>query len=110
MSTKRRQSASGGARKKLQGHSSKFRYELVRYSEHGDLCDLTEEELLEFKSNNASFVAKYLTDSGAADATWQSQCRRVLESIMVRSAAPPRHDTGACPPAHPPLALRAAGE
>ena len=45
MSTKRRQSTSGGVRKKPgPGQNPKFKYELVRYSQQGDLTSLSEEE------------------------------------------------------------------
>jgi hypothetical protein len=74
MSTKRRQSTSGGVRKKPgPGQNPKFKYELVRYSQQGDLTSLSEEELAEFKSANAGFVAKWLTDAGAEDARWEAQ-------------------------------------
>ena len=108
MSTKRRQSTSGGVRKKPgPGQNPKFKYELVRYSQQGDLTSLSEEELAEFKRANAGFVAKWLTDAGAEDATWDSQCRHVLDTIMARPAAPRRLDPRARPPTPPtPLLCR----
>ena len=100
MSTKRRQSTSGGVRKKPgPGQNPKFKYELVRYSQQGDLTSLSEEELAEFKSANAGFVAKWLTDAGAEDATWDSQCRHVLDTIMASPAR--RLEPRARPPTPP---------
>jgi hypothetical protein len=84
---KRSRSSSGGARKKQQ-QQTKFRYELVRYNEKGELFDLTAEELQAFKERNASFVSKWMAGSGEEDTSWQAQCRRVLEYIMVRPPTP----------------------
>ena len=81
---KRRQSGSGGARKKAQAQT-KFKYELVRYNENGELFDLSEQEMEAFKSKNAAFVARWMAETGDEEATWQSQCRRCLEYIMVRA-------------------------
>ena len=102
MSTKRRQSTSGGVRKKPgPGQNPKFKYELVRYSDHGDLTSLSEEELAEFKGANAGFVAKWLTDVGAEGATWEMQCRHVLDTVMARPAATRRHEPRTRPPTPP---------
>ena len=103
MSTKRRQSTSGGVRKKPgPGQNPKFKYELVRYSQQGDLTSLSEEELAEFKSANAGFVAKWLTDAGAEDATWEAQCKHVLDTVMARPAAPRLQEPSHHRPHRPP--------
>jgi hypothetical protein len=103
MSTKRRQSTSGGVRKKPgPGQNPKFKYELVRYSQQGDLTSLSEEELAEFKSANAGFVAKWLTDAGAEDATWEAQCKHVLDTVMARPAAPRLQELSHHRPHRPP--------
>ena len=92
---KRSRSSSGGARKKQQ-QQTKFRYELVRYNEKGELFDLTAEELQAFKERNASFVSKWMAGSGEEDTSWQAQCRRVLEYIMVRPPTPYPHFLAIC--------------
>lgn len=91
----RRQSS--GVRKKQAGANPKFKYELVRCTQEGNLISLSEEELAEFKSAHAGFVAKWLTDASAEDAPWDVQCKSVLDTLMVRPAAPRRHAPRARP-------------
>ena len=72
----------------------KFRYELVRFDQHGDLHALNNEEMAAFKSKNPAFANKWMTPASenTEEVTWQSECRKVLDGIMVgapRSRLPP---------------------
>jgi len=68
--------------------TTKFRYELVRYNEHGELFDLNEQELAAFKSKHPQFASQYLEKPPEeTEVTWQSQCGRMLESLMQTKAA-----------------------
>ena len=68
--------------------TTKFRYELVRYNEHGELFDLNEQELAAFKGKHPQFASQYLDKPPEEkEMTWQSQCGRMLESLMHTKAA-----------------------
>ena len=98
-----RRQSSGVRKKQGAGANPKFKYELVRYTQEGNLISLSEEELAEFKSAHAGFVTKWLTDASAEDAPWDLQCKSVLDNLMARPAAPRRHAPPPRPtaPAHP---------
>ena len=97
-----RRQSSGVRKKQGAGANLKFKYELVRYTQEGNLTSLSEEELAEFKSAHAGFVAKWLTDASAEDAPWDVQCKSVLDTLMARPAAPRRHAPRRHAPPRPP--------
>ena len=83
-----RRQSSGVRKKQGAGANPKFKYELVRYTQEGNLTSLSEEELAEFKSAHTGFVTKWLTDASAEDAPWDVQCKSVLDTLMARPATP----------------------
>ena len=97
-----RRQSSGVRKKQGAGANPKFKYELVRYTQEGNLISLSEEELAEFKSAHAGFVTKWLTDASAEDAPWDVQCKSVLDTLMARPAAPRRHAPRRHAPPRPP--------
>jgi len=97
-----RRQSSGVRKKQGANQNPKFTYELVRYTQEGNLTSLSEEELAEFKSAHAGFVTKWLTDASAEDAPWDVQCKSVLDTLMARPAAPRRHAPRRHAPPRPP--------
>ena len=69
--------------------TTKFRYEIVRFNEHGELYDLSEQELEGFKSKHPQFAAQWLSpqQEDTTEATWQSLCGRMFEGLMQSKAA-----------------------